>query len=387
MPEYKIKFNREELGGAFGDIGTDLPLLVAMIAAASLNASSVFIVFGILQIATGYSYKMPMPVQPLKAMATIVITQKILGPVLLAAGLSIGILFFYLSLSGLLDTLAKMIPKAVVRGLQMGLGISLCILAGKEYISAMGIPGYLLATGGFFIILLLLSQKKIPASLLVIALGIIYALLFDRERIQISGPSSISFLFLSQLNMDIFLKGFLLLTLPQIPLSLGNSLLATHQLSKDLYPDRKDITIRKLGITYGLMNIVSPWLGGVPVCHGAGGMMGHFTMGGRTGGSVIIYGLIFLISGLLFGSHIEAIIHVFPLPILGVILLVEGFALIALVRDMVYSKRMLAITLLTAIIAFSVPYGFLIALIVGTLTYYARLRIESMIDSMPDQKK
>jgi hypothetical protein len=86
-----IKFNRGELSGAFGDIGTDFPLIVAMILAAGLHSPSVLIIFGSMQVLTGLVYRMPMPVQPLKAMATIVISQKIPGPVLFGGGIAIGI--------------------------------------------------------------------------------------------------------------------------------------------------------------------------------------------------------------------------------------------------------------------------------------------------------
>ena len=173
-----LRFNRREFAGAFGDIGTDLPLLVAMILAAGLDTPSVFIVFGSMQILTGLIYKMPMPVQPLKAMATLVITGKIAGPIVLGAGIAIGTIMFFLSLFGFLDRLTKSIPKAVVRGLQFGLGVSLCVLACKEYIPAEQTKGYILAAISFFIIILLLDNKKYPASLFVILLGIVYALTF-----------------------------------------------------------------------------------------------------------------------------------------------------------------------------------------------------------------
>ena len=74
----------------------------------------------------------------------------------------------------------------------------------------------------------------------------------------------------------------------------GNSILATRQIASDLFPARQ-ITIRKLGLTYAAMNLLNPWFGGVPTCHGSGGMAGHYTFGARTGGSVIIYGLFYLV--------------------------------------------------------------------------------------------
>src|SRR5258706_3927131 len=67
-----IRFDRNELSGAFGDMGTDVPLIIGVALASHLDGASVLIMFGAMQILTGLAYRMPMPVQPLKAMAAIV---------------------------------------------------------------------------------------------------------------------------------------------------------------------------------------------------------------------------------------------------------------------------------------------------------------------------
>lgn len=373
-----IKFNRNELAGAFGDIGTDFPLLVAIILATGLYAPGVLIVFGIMQILTGIVYKMPMPVQPLKAMAAIVITQKIAGPVLLGAGLAIGIVMFILSASGLLDKIAQWIPKIVIRGIQFGLGMSLCNLALKEYIPSEGSIGFILAFISFLIIVILIDHRKFPASLLVISLGIFYAIFQNHAFDNVVKSFGFNLpTFILPAKEDI-LKGFLLLAIPQIPLSLGNSILATRQVSKDLFPDRPPLSIKKIGFTYSIMNLLVPFMGGIPVCHGSGGMVGHYAFGGRTGGSVIIYGIIYLLIGFFFGKGFADIIHVFPLPILGVILVFEGLSLILLIRDITDDKRGLVIAIMVGIMAFGLPYGFIIAMLMGTILYYLPLEMETL---------
>src|SRR5690606_22509380 len=163
-----IAFNRNEVSGAFGDIGTDFPLIVAMVLAADLHAPSVLIMFGLMQVATGLLYKIPMPAQPLKAMATLVIAQQLDGGLLFGAGLAIGVVMLGLSLSGALDGLARLIPKVVIRGLQLGLGITLALLALQQYIPAEGFQGYLLAALAFGLILWLISNKRYPAAIVVI---------------------------------------------------------------------------------------------------------------------------------------------------------------------------------------------------------------------------
>lgn len=383
-----IKFNKQELAGSFGDIGTDFPLIVAMILAAGLHAPSVLIIFGLMQIFTGIVYRMPMPVQPLKAMATIVITQKVAGPILLGAGLAIGVIMLILSISGILDKLTKLIPKAVIRGIQMGLGISLCSLAFKEYIASDSIMGYSIAFCAFLIVIFFIDNKKIPASLLVIGLGILYALFFKIDYNTLSNSISINLPKFSLPNSDNMLKGFLLLALPQIPLSLGNSIMATKQISADFFPERTDLTVKKIGITYSLMNMIVPFLSGIPVCHGAGGMVGHYAFGGRTGGSVIIYGLLYIIMGLFFGNSFAEIIKVFPLPILGTILFFEGLSLILLIKDIVKDKKGFVITVLVGLIAFGITYGFIISIILGTILYYLPIQLATLknIGSVGDKQ-
>lgn len=379
----KIAFNRSELAGSFGDIGTDLPLIVAMIVAAGLHVPSVLIVFGALQIVTGLLYRMPMPVQPLKAMAAIVIAQEVGGPVLLGAGLAIGLVMLVLSLSGMLDVLARFIPKAVIRGIQMGLGISLILLAFKKYIPSDGIEGYVLAGLAFLLALFLLDSKKYPAALALILLGAVYGLVFHVEASSLLAGIGLNFPEFTTPSLEEVTTGFLLLTLPQIPLSLGNSIIATKQVASDLFPDRKPLTVKRIGLTYAFMNLVAPFFSGIPSCHGSGGMVGHYTFGGRTGGSVILYGVLFITLGLFFADGFEQLVKVFPLPVLGVILLFEGLALMLLVRDQMSNQRHLIIAFMTSVIAAGLPYGFVISLAVGTAVYYFPLRLKALTDQRP----
>ncbi|QOI98808.1 MAG: transporter [Flammeovirgaceae bacterium] len=374
----KIKFNRNECAGAFGDIGTDFPLIVAMILAAGLYTPSVLIVFGLMQIFTGLVYRMPMPVQPLKAMATIVISQKIAGTILLGAGLAIGVVMLILSLTGLLDKLAQWVPKAVVRGIQFGLGLSLCLLAFKEYIPATGLNGFIIAAIAFVLIIALIDNRQYPASLIVILGGILYAVLTKLNLHELAGSAGFTLPHIHTPSIDDIAKGFVLLALPQIPLSLGNSILATRQVAHDLFPQRTDLTIRKIGLTYSIMNLVAPWVGGIPCCHGAGGMVGHYTFGGRTGGSVILYGALFILLGIFFGNSIHQLIEVFPLPVLGTILLFEGAALILLIRDLAHDQKGLVVAILTGLLAFGLPYGFLVGIVVGLLLHYLPVNLNTL---------
>lgn len=362
-----IRFDRNEFSGAFGDLGTDFPLIVAMILAARLDAASVLIVYGVMQIATALAYRMPMPVQPLKAVAAIVITQKIPAATIFGGGLAIGLTMFLLAITGLLDLIARTVPKPVVRGIQFGLGLQLAALATKQYIPSLGAEGYVLAAVALCITILLLGNRRFPPAIPVIVLGVAFAV-FTGKAAALQGIAPRMALPELQIpTWPTIVSGFVLLALPQIPLSLGNSVLATRQVSQDLFPEREPPTVKQIGLTYSLMNLVAPMACGVPTCHGSGGMMGHFAFGGRTGGSVVIYGLFYLTLGLFFSAAFTGIANVFPLPVLGVLLFIEGSALMLLLQDLRDDGADFGLAIFTGLLAFGLPYGYLIALVSGTL--------------------
>ncbi len=363
-----IRFDRNELAGAFGDIGTDLPLLIGVILAAKLDPASALIVFGGMQILTALVYQMPMPVQPLKAMASLVIAQKISGEVLFGAGLAIGAMMLVLSLTGALSWLARAIPKAVVRGIQFGLGIQLALLSLKDYVQSEAALGYALAAIAFVVIILLMNNRRCPAALFVIALGVGYALVVHSEMIFHQSFVGVSLPRFFVPTWEAVATGFVLLALPQLPLSLGNSILATKQTAADFFPEKK-LSVEKIGLTYSAMNLISPFLSGVPVCHGSGGMAGHYAFGGRTGGSVIIYGALYLALGLFFAPGFERVVKLFPLPILGVILFFEGLSLIKLLQDLSGETKHFFVATLTGAMAAGLPYGYVIGVIAGTLIW------------------
>ncbi len=329
--------------------------------------------FGLMQLLTGLRYRIPMPVQPLKAMAAIVIAQRVGGPVLYGAGLAIGVTMLLLSVTGLIDWLARVVPKTVVRGIQFGLGLQLASLALKEYVPSDGVSGYWLTIVAFVIAVIFLGNRKYPAALFLVLVGFVYAFAFKLQASSILQGIGFGLPKIYVPHRQDILAGFFLLALPQIPLSLGNSILATRQIAEDLFPSRP-LTVRQISFTYALMNLVNPFFGGIPSCHGSGGMAGHYAFGARTGGSVVIEGGLYLFLGLFFGRGFDTVIGVFPLPILGIILLFEGLALMLLVRDLSTSKSDLTIILLVGLIAVGLPYGYLIGMIVGVVIAYLMKR-------------
>ncbi|MCX8124528.1 MAG: putative sulfate/molybdate transporter [Spirochaetes bacterium] len=362
-----IKIDRNELSGAFGDMGTVIPLLVGILVATGMDAGVVFIAYGLMQIFTGFIYKIPMPVQPLKAVALIVITQKLSGDIVVCGGFTIGVLMLVLTAFGVIDVFAKIIPKAVIRGIQFGLGLQLIMLSIKEYIPSEKFSDYILVFVSFSIIVVLLGNRRIPPALILIPVGIVYGMVFGTDGIahELSHKHN----FFNSLTLENIIKGFVILALPQIPLSLGNSIFATSQLSKDLFP-QKSVSPRKIAFTYAIMNIMNPLIGGIPVCHGSGGMAGHYTFGARTGGSVILFGLAMTITGVVFGANGIYILQMFPLPLLGVILFFEALTLLGLISDVIGNSFDLKISLIVAALIVTIPYGYVIGMLTGICVNY-----------------
>lgn len=371
----RILLDRNELAGAFGDIGTDLPLLIGMILASGAPGGQIFLVFGGLQILSALLYGLPMPIQPLKMVAALVIAQGLSTPIIYGAGFSIGVFMLILTLTGLLEKTARLVPKPVVRGIQLGLGLKLGILALGHYIPAAGETGLLLAGTGVVVIVLLMNNRRWPPALFVIGLGVVYAFGFRSATEPAWGLTESGMVGPAIPPLSAIFHGFLLLALPQIPLSLGNSVLATDQTIRDLFPRRR-VTVRRIGMTYSLMNLLAPILQGFPVCHGSGGIAGHYAFGGRTGGSVLIYGMLYVVGGLVLVCGGSSWFWLFPLPILGVLLLFEGLALMRLSRDLLAVPIELMLAIAVAVAAVTLPYGFLVSLIFGTIAYRILYRAE-----------
>jgi hypothetical protein len=374
----RIRFDRNEISGAFGDIGTDLPLIVGMILVAKLDPASVLTMFGLMQLLTGLAYGLPMPAQPLKAMAVLVISGKATASMLYGGGLAIGITMLVLTVTGLMDWLAVAVPKSVVRGIQCGLGLQLAILALTQYVPSEGGRGYVLAAIAFVVALLLLGNRVFPPAPLLIALGVAYAFAFKLSAGVLAHSIAFQLPRIHTPRAGDILAGFIVLALPQLPLSLGNSILATRQIAEDLFPQRP-IGIRKISYTYSLMNLINPFFGGVPTCHGSGGMAGHYAFGGRTGGSIVIYGSIYLALGLFLSHGFQTAIELFPRPVLGVILAFEGLVLIRLIRDMASSLTDFTVVVLVALMCVGLPYGYVIGLVVGTIAaHFLKGRLQGL---------
>lgn len=351
-----MKFDRNEWSGAFGDLGTDLPLVLGVIWAAALDPVPALFGFGLLQAVTGFYYRMPMPVQPLKAMAAAVIASKLPAGALWAGAWLIAGAMLLLTATGLLERASRLVPSPVVRGVQLGLGLSLSWLALSRFIPSDGASGLALALFGLAVTLLLLGNRRFPPAPILVAAGFVYALIRPFPEMPLPVVDS------AWPSGEDWKLGLLALALPQLPLSLANSVLATQRTAQDLFPASK-VTLRKLGWSYAAMNAAAPLLGTLPVCHGSGGMVGHHAFGARTGDSVVIEGLLYAALAACAAFGFGQAVHLFPKPILGVILLCEGAALARLA----WKTEDKPLTGALGLACLLLPYGYAAAVVAGTL--------------------
>jgi len=327
----KNLYTRLEWAGAFGDIGTLIPFVVAYITIVSVDPLGLLFMFGISKIAAGFYYRTPIPIQPMKTIGAAAIAGGVKPSMLFGAGLTTGLFWFILGITGTIKAVARLASKPVVRGIMLGLGLSFIV----EGINRMK-TNFLLAGIALIITYLLLTNPRIPAMFVLLIIGVVSAIIMNPGLI--SELAKINILFklpaftLGKFTLDDTIKGTLLFTLPQIPLTLGNAVIAITAENNELFHDRP-VTEKKMAISTGIMNIISPLLGGVPMCHGAGGMAGHVRFGARTGGALVILGTIVIIIALFFSDSVSIIFKIFPDAILGVILFFAGAELALVVRD------------------------------------------------------
>lgn len=323
------EYSLREAAGAFGDLGTLIPFVVGYITVARMDPAGVLVAFGLFKVVAGLTYRTPVPIQPMKAIGTAAISSAgALTPAAIwASGLFTGVLWLVMGLSGAVTWIAKITSRPVIHGLVLGLGLGFLLegikLAQDELV---------LAAAAVALTFILLSYERIPAMLVLLGVGIVVALVRDPGLLGELRAMSFRFrppeLALTQIGWQDAVTGVLVLGLPQAALTLGNAIVATVEENNHLFPDRP-ITVRGIAIDHGVMNLIGTTMGGVPMCHGAGGMAGHVRFGATTGGALVILGTLVLALGLFFADSVGTLFRLFPPGLLGVILMFGGLELAA----------------------------------------------------------
>ena len=344
------RFHLAELGGALGDLGTLLPLAVALIAVNQMDATGVFFTVGLAYVATGLYYRLPIPVQPLKAVSAIAIATGLPGSVVSAAGPVLGLALLALAASGLSSAIGKLFARPIVRGIQLGLGLLLIrtgvmlaarpqlVPAGTDNVlrlGEVGLPlGLPLAVLVGFVLIRRGPARRVPATLAALVLGLGVSFLAGSLeglaglRLGVTLPSVTV-----PTARDLGLAA-VLLVIPQIPLTLGNSVVATRRTAEDYFgTDSARVTYRALLTSMGIFNLAAGLIGGLPVCHGSGGLTAHYLFGARTGGANLMIGVGLLALAVLVDGNVVPLLALIPYPVLGALLVFTGVQHGLLARD------------------------------------------------------
>lgn len=362
------RYDRAEWAGAFGDLGTLLPFVIAYIAVVKIDPLGILLAFGVTMIAVGFYYRTPMPVQPMKAIGAVAATQAsqtflVTPQAVFAGGVATGLIWLVLGLTGLAQKISRRLPRPVAVGIVLGLGFAF-MLEGLKMMAA----GWLVAGIGLALTLLLLANRKLPAMFVLLVFGAAAALIADpslaAELAALEPGLRWPQFALDSIRPSDLLVGVVFLALPQVPLTFGNAIVAVTEENNRLFPDRA-ITERKACVSTGVMNLFGASVGGVPMCHGAGGMAGHVRFGAQTGGAVVILGVILCVTALFFSDSVVTLLRIFPTPVLGVILFLTGAQLALGSCDFGKRKDERFATLVTAgCSAWNVGLGFVLGWLV-----------------------
>jgi SulP family sulfate permease len=383
----RYRFDRLELAGSLGDLGTLLPLAIGMIMINGLSPSGLFLAVGLFYIFSGLYYEVTVPVQPMKVIGAYAVATAMSASQIVASGLLIGVFLLVIGGTGAITLIGRYIPKPVVRGVQLSTG-TLLMAQGVKFmlgtstfqvmrgmaepyltVQSLGpIPlGVIIGIIGGVVTLLFLDNKKLPAGLIVVLGGLGLGLMlgtyegFDRLRIGMYMPKILPFGMPTGIDFSFAL---LVLVLPQIPMTIGNAVIANADLSTEYFgEDSKKVTYRALCISMSIANFLSFLLGGMPLCHGAGGLAAHYRFGARTAGSNLMIGLVFAILAVLLGVHALAVVYLVPMAVLGVLLLFAGSQLALTIIDMKERKDLFVVVVMLGItLAANLAVGFMVGI-------------------------
>jgi len=344
----KNRYDRVELAGAFGDLGTLIPFVVGYIAVMKIDPLGILFMFGLSEILVGLFYKTPIPVQPMKAIggAAIASGGAMSAGMICGAGLFTGLFWLVVGATKAVNLATRLAAKPIIRGIVLGLGLMFITEGVKLMLVTPWLGGL-----GLAVTFVLLTYPRFPAMFALLVIGAAATYLLDpihaTQALSIPPVFRLPEFTLGGMSWSDFVAGTVVLAIPQIPLTIGNAVVAIRAENNELFPDRP-VTDRMMAVSQGLMNLLSAPLGGIPLCHGAGGMAGHVRFGARTGGSLVMLGAIMMTLALFFSDSVGLLFQIFPKAILGVILFFAGAELAITTRDIGSEKADVYVMLVVA---------------------------------------
>jgi SulP family sulfate permease len=351
-----MRFDRRELAGAVADLGVLVPIAVALIVKNGLSPTAVFLPAGLLYVVAGIVYRLPVPVQPLKAFGAIVIAKGLGANDIAAGALLMGVIFFGAGRLGLIDLAGRAFPRSLIRGVQLTVGLLFLTIAWKLVAHpSKGFKEYALEPRwsillALAVVVLALLGRRLPISLVLVGIGVVVMLVLAGGKAS-AGPSAFHF---PSWDAGMFWTALTVLVIPQVPLSFANSCLATSDAARAYFGKAAErVRPGRLATSFGAANFLSAAISGMPVCHGAGGLTAHYAFGARTGGAPLAMGASLVVLAVAAGSGLAALLSAFPLPILAALLTIAGLLHIALLRDL-RGWRDWALALIVGAIGFEV---------------------------------
>jgi sulfate permease, SulP family len=325
-----------EASGAVADLGVLVPIAIALIVSNGLAATAVLLPAGLLYLAVAWTYRAPVAVQPLKAFGAAAIAAGAGADVIAAGSLLMGVVFLLLGTTGLLDRLGAVFPLAVIRGVQLAVGLTFAKVAWGLVVHqpasfTLRWPVALTATVCLLLTVALLRWRRWSA-LLVVGIGLGIGILASLGDLPLApGPTPVP---LPGIDLADLALAATLLVLPQVPLTITNSCLAPADAAPTYFPDAATrITPSRLARTLGLANLGVGAIGGMPLCHGAGGMSAHHAFGARSWRAPAMLGTALVVLSLLLGQDLAVVLRAFPVAVLAALLLVAGVTHVQLLRD------------------------------------------------------
>ena len=338
--ERPFRISVGEVAGAVADLGVMVPLATALILVNGLDAGSVLVCAGLLVMGAGLVFRVPFPVQPLKALTAVAVAQQLAPGVIHAAGLEIAGFLLLLSVRHVADGIARVFTKPVVRALQLGVGVLLLITSIKLVASPpkifAGTPPtpwpWLLLAGAFAGVVFASLTRHYWIAIAILVVGVAAASGVADPHV---GGAAFTLPSIGLPAARDFGTAFLLLVVPQLPLTFGNAVVAIDELEHEYFGAAASrVTPSRVCLSAGVGNLVSGVFGGMPMCHGAGGLTAHTRLGARTAGMNLILGGALLVLGLFFAAQVPVLLGLLPVWGLGAFLAYAGLRHAWLVSDL-----------------------------------------------------
>jgi MFS superfamily sulfate permease-like transporter len=329
-----------EAAGAAADLGVLVPLSTALILVNGLDPGSVLMAAGALVLASGLVFRIPFPVQPLKALTAVAVAQGVAPEVIHAAGLEIGAVLVLLSVGRVADVIAGVFTKPVIRALQFGVGVLLVVTAWR--LAAETSPVFrqslhspwpvLLAATALVIVVAAVRARRFGVALAVLAVGVLGAVVGARP--ELAAPS-ITWPRFGLPSTAAFASAFFVLVIPQIPLTFGNAVVSVSDLAHEYFgSSARRVSPSRVCLSCGLGNVAAALVGGMPMCHGAGGLTAHVRLGARTAAMNVLLGSVLVGLGLFFAPQVTVILGLLPAWGLAAFLVYAGARHALLVGDL-----------------------------------------------------